>query len=278
MAKAIMVQGTSSGVGKTVLTAALCRIFMRDGHKVAPFKSQNITPNTALTDSGEEIAVSQLLQAQAAGARAEASMNPILLKTSHGSGMQMILGGRPCDAASASALKCNRKDLLRIALEAYGRLSTKYDVIVIEGAGSPVELNLNADDTVNMGIAKCVGAPVLLVADIDRGGVFASIYGTLGLLEEAERALVKATIINRFRGDISAFREGKSILEKISGIPVAGVLPYIDFKLPEEDELNPAQTLPAQSADCTAQLDLIEQSARQALDMELIREILNRGV
>ena len=274
MAKAIMIQGTSSGVGKTILTTALCRIFTRDGYKTAPFKAQNMTANTALTGSGEEIAVSQIIQAKAAGVQPEASMNPIVLKPSpDGCGVQLVLNGSPCGAADAYKLKGKGKELLRMVMEAYGRLAQRYDVIVIEGAGSPVELNLNADDIVNMGLAKGVCAPVLLVADIDRGGAFASLYGTLGLLDQAERALVKATILNRFRGELAYFYDGKAILEKITGIPVAGVVPHISLALPEEDDLYSAQAAPPDS-DYTPQFDVIEGAVRQALDMELVYKIL----
>ena len=161
-AKSIMIQGTSSGVGKTILTMALCRIFRQDGYKTAPFKSQNMTSNTAFTKNGEEIAVSQLLQALAAGIEPTADMNPVLLK--------------PPD------FKNSKKVDLFVIMDAYSRLASQYNVIVIEGAGSPVELNLNKGDYVNMGVAVRTGAPVLLVADIDRGGVFASLYGTLALL------------------------------------------------------------------------------------------------
>jgi adenosylcobyric acid synthase len=277
MAKAIMVQGTSSGVGKTILTTALCRIFASDGYRTAPFKAQNITAFTAYTNSGAEIAVAQMLQANAAGIEAEAVMNPIVFKPStSGLKMQLIINGSQCDTAAID--KANPQKLLDTALAAYSSLAEKSDIIVIEGAGSPVELNLNNNDIANMGIAKGAVAPVLLMADIDRGGVFASIYGTLGLLGEEERALVKATVINRFRGDIAYFGDGKAILEKITGLPVAGIVPYIDITLPEEDGMCSIQGSMVLNNDYTEQFDLLEQTMRQALDLELIYRILDGGI
>ena len=278
MAKAIMIQGTASGVGKTILTMALCRIFKQDGHKVAPFKSQNMTANTALTADGAEIAVSQLLQAYAAGTEPDATMNPVLLKMVS-SGTQVILNWYSLGYINANSFPAIKKELLPIITKAYNSLSERYDIIVIEGAGSPVELNLKKDDIVNMGIAKHAKAPVLLVSDVDRGGVFASLYCTVHLLDESERNYVKATVVNRFKGDIAVFRDGVKMIENITGLPVAGVVPHIAFDIPEEDSLHNAGTLLySHDADFDAQFDIIADNVRKSLNMALIYKILNEGM
>jgi len=266
MARPLMIQGTASNVGKTIIAMALCRIFKQDGYKVAPFKSQNITPNTARLENGDEIAVSQLLQAYAAGVEPEVCMNPVILKPQ---GPQVILNGRPHEMATDGDFTALKQKLIPEIMKAYATLDERYDIIVIEGAGSPVELNLTrgSDDIVNMGIAKRVNAPVLLVSDIDRGGIFASLYGTLNLLDEDERQCVKAMIVNRFRGDIESFADGVKILEDITGVPVAGVVPYIEFDIPEEDTHSSNYT-PENNYD--RQLDLIADNIRTSLDMELI--------
>ena len=276
MAKSIMIQGTASGVGKTILTIALCRIFKQDGYTVAPFKAQNMTMNTALLENDDEIAVSQILQARAAGAQPCALMNPIVLKPAPDrQGTQVILNGRPYDTINAYNYKEIKQSLIPEVMKAYTALASKADIIVIEGAGSPVELNLNKDDLVNMGLAKIVNAPVLLAADIDRGGVFASLFGTVGLFDESERGYVKATIVNRFKGDIAYFTDGVAILEKITGLPVAGVVPYIVFDLPEEDGAAPDTEL---RDDYESQFNFIADRVREAMNMSLINKILNSGV
>ena len=274
-----MIQGTSSGVGKTILTTALCRIFKRDGYNVAPFKSQNMTSNTAFTKNRDEIAVSQSLQAYAAGTEPDADMNPVILKPApEKDGTQVILCGKYYDTVNAYNFKEIKKNLIPEIMKAYNRLICRYDVIVIEGAGSPVELNLtkNNDDIVNMGIAKRTRSPVLLIGDIDRGGIFASLYGTISLFDESERGYVKATIVNRFKGDISYFADGVTILEKITGLPVAGVVPYIRFDMPEEDSLYNNDI--SSDGNFDSQFDLIDDAARKSLNMELIYKIINDGV
>ena len=282
MAKSIMIQGTASGVGKTILTMALCRIFKQDGYNVSPFKSQNMTSNTAFTKNGDEIAISQLLQAKAAETEPDANMNPVILKYSREKkGTQVILNGKPYDTVNAYNLKEIKKYLIPEIVKAYDSLSRKYDIIVIEGAGSPVELNLtkNNDDIVNMGIAKRVNAPVVLVSDIDRGGVFASLYGTINLFDESERGYVKAAIINRFKGDMSYFADGVEILESITGISVAGVIPYIKFDIPEEDSLyNTESPIYTSDNNFDSQFDLIADNVRKSLKMDLIYKIINDGV
>jgi len=279
MAKAIMVQGTSSGVGKTVLTLALCRIFKDEGYSVAPFKAQNMTSNTILTDRGQEIAVSQWLQAAAAGIVADGKMNPILLKYSAGKkGTDVIVNGRHYDTINAHKFKEMKKKLIAEIMNAYDSLSEQYDIIVIEGAGSPVELNLNEDDVVNMGMAKRAKSPVILVADIDRGGAFASIYGTLQLLDKSERGYVKSVIVNRFRGDVSSFGDGIGILERITGLPVVGVVPYVHVDLPEEDMLYDRESSTSVSDPLIeSKFDDIATTVRKSLNMNLVHEILHKG-
>jgi len=279
MAKAIMIQGTASGAGKTILTLALCRIFKQDGHVVAPFKAQNMTSNTCLTENREEIAVSQLLQALAAGVTPSSSMNPVILKYQHNQkATQLILNGKPHDVVNAYNFKETKKKLVPEIMGAYTRLASKYDIIVIEGAGSPVELNLNREDIVNMGMAKRANAPVLLVSDIDRGGIFASLYGTINLLDETSKAHVKATIVNRFKGDAAHFSDGVRILEDITKLPVAGVIPYTAINLPEEDALFDNNAAMTPEVDYDSQFDQIAEVVRKSLDMRLIYEILDGGM
>ena len=237
-AKAIMLQGTMSNVGKSFLTAAFCRIFKRKGYSVAPFKSQNMALNSYITKDGFEIGRAQALQAQAAGLEPSALMNPILLKPTTNVGSQVIVNGKVRGNMRAVDYFRHKKELIPDIMQAYDTLASEHDIIVIEGAGSPVELNLKADDIVNMGLAKLVKSPVLLVGDIDRGGVFAQLIGTLSLLEPEERDMVKALIVNRFRGDISLFSDGIRILNEKSGKPTAGVVPYIDCDIEDEDSLS----------------------------------------
>ena len=238
MAKNIMLQGTMSNVGKSFLTAALCRIFRQDGYSVAPFKSQNMALNSFITPDGAEIGRAQALQAEAAGVEPSVLMNPILLKPTTDVGSQVIVNGRVRGNMRAADYFRHKKELIPDIMDAYKTLASQHDIIVIEGAGSPVELNLKADDIVNMGLAELVKSPVLLVGDIDRGGVFAQLIGTLELLEPQERDMVKGLVVNKFRGDISLFHDGIDILEKRSEKPVAGVVPYISCDIEDEDSLS----------------------------------------
>ena len=247
MAKNLMLQGTMSNVGKSFLTAALCRIFRQDGYSVAPFKSQNMALNSFITPDGAEIGRAQALQAEAAGIEPSALMNPILLKPTTDVGSQVIVNGKVRGNMRAADYFRHKKELIPDIMAAYSSLASRHDIIVSEGAGSPVELNLKADDIVNMGLAKLVKSPVLLVGDIDRGGVFAQLIGTLQLLEKDEAELVKGLVVNKFRGDISLFRDGIDILEKRSGKRVAGVIPYISCDIEDEDSLS--DKLTAKSAD-----------------------------
>ena len=238
MAKVIMLQGTMSNVGKSFLTAGLCRIFMQDGYACAPFKSQNMALNSYITEDGSEIGRAQAMQAEAAGIRPSVLMNPVLLKPTTDVGSQVIVNGRVQGNMTASEYFRYRKNLIPEIMTAYQKLASQNDIIVIEGAGSPAELNLNRDDIVNMGLAKLVKSPVLLIGDIDRGGVFAQLLGTLNLLEPEEHALVKGMIVNQFRGDRKLFSDGVKILEEKSGIPVLGVVPYINIDIEDEDSLS----------------------------------------
>lgn len=237
MAKAIMVQGTMSNAGKSLLAAGLCRIFKQDGYRVAPFKSQNMALNSFITEDGLEMGRAQVMQAEAAGIRPSVLMNPILLKPTNAMGSQVIVNGEVLGTMSARDYFKYKKTLIPDIMKAYNHLSKENDIIVIEGAGSPAEINLKSEDIVNMGMAKMAKAPVLLVGDIDRGGVFAQLVGTVELLEEDERAMVKGMIINKIRGDKTLLEPGVEMLEKKCNIPVVGVAPYLDIQVEDEDSL-----------------------------------------
>jgi adenosylcobyric acid synthase len=237
MAKVIMIQGTMSNAGKSLLCAGLCRIFRQDGYRVAPFKSQNMALNSYITEEGLEMGRAQVMQAEAAGIRPSVDMNPILLKPTNDIGSQVIVNGEVVGNFSAGEYFARKKELIPDILRAFRRLEEQADIIVIEGAGSPAEINLKENDIVNMGMAKLVDAPVLLVGDIDRGGVFAQLLGTLMLLDEEERARVKGLVINKFRGDKSILDPGVRMLEERGGIPVTGVIPYMELSLEDEDSL-----------------------------------------
>ena len=239
MGKNIMIQGTMSNVGKSLLVTALCRIFRQDGYRVAPFKGQNMALNSCITSKGLEMSRAQAVQAEAAGLEPDPRMNPVLLKPSSDTGSQLIVNGRPRGHYQAADYFKLKPGLIPEVLAAYHSLAAEQDIIVIEGAGSPAEINLGKDCFVNMGLAELVNAPVLLVGDIDRGGVFAQLYGTVALLEEEERARIVGTIINKFRGDVSLLRPGLGQLEKLTGVPVLGVVPYLRVDIDDEDSLSP---------------------------------------
>lgn len=237
MAKAIMIQGTMSNAGKSLVAAGLCRIFRQDGYRVAPFKSQNMALNSFITPEGLEMGRAQVMQAEAAGIAPSVKMNPILLKPTNQAGSQVIVNGEVLGTMNAWDYYDYKKKLLPKVKEAYDALAAEYDIIVIEGAGSPAEINLKKEDFVNMGMAKMAKAPVLLVGDIDRGGVFAQLIGTLVLLEEDEQQMVKGLIVNKFRGDRAILEPGLKLLEEKAKIPVVGVAPYLDIQVEDEDSL-----------------------------------------
>ncbi|MDO8691270.1 MAG: cobyric acid synthase [Dehalococcoidia bacterium] len=233
-----MVQGTASSAGKSVLVAAFCRIFRQDGYRVAPFKSQNMSLNSFVTREGGEMGRAQVVQAEAAGVEPHVDMNPILLKPEMDQRSQVVLLGKPVVTTPAAEYYRHTPALWEEARKALARLMRTYEVVVIEGAGSPAEINLRDREIVNMRVAREVNAPVLLVGDIDRGGVFASLVGTLALLTEAEQDAIKGFIINKFRGDVSLLQPGLDMLEERTGKPVLGVVPYWhDIEIAQEDSI-----------------------------------------
>jgi adenosylcobyric acid synthase len=235
-ARTLMVLGTSSSAGKSLLTAALCRIFARRGVRVAPYKAQNMSNNAAVCPDGSEIGRAQYVQAIACGVEPTADMNPLLLKPEADAHSQVVVMGKPWRSLPARQYYCHKPELWQIVTGALDRLRESYDMVIMEGAGSPVELNLKAGDIVNMSIARYAQSPVLLVGDIDRGGIFAQLLGTLWLLPDDERALVRGLIVNKFRGDPSLFVDGVRMIEERGGVPVLGVVPWIrDVGVSEED-------------------------------------------
>lgn len=238
MSKVIMVQGTMSNAGKSLIVAGLCRIFKEDGYRVAPFKSQNMALNSYITKNGHEIGRAQAVQAMACGIEPTVAMNPILLKPTTDVGSQVIVNGKPIGNMPAKEYFAYKKQLIPEIMAAYEKLSMDYDIIVVEGAGSPAEINLKSDDIVNMGLAKMLDAPVLLVGDIDRGGVFAQLYGTVELLEEDEKERICGLIINKFRGDRSILEPGIRMIEDKCKKNVVGVIPYMNVDIEEEDSLS----------------------------------------
>lgn len=238
MAKSIMLQGTMSNVGKSVLVAGLCRVLHQDGYRVAPFKSQNMALNSFITSEGLEMGRAQVMQAEAAGIEPSVLMNPILLKPTTDVGSQVIVNGEVIGNMPAVQYFRYKKQLVPEIMAAYRRLEDQYDIIVIEGAGSPAEINLKSNDIVNMGLAAMVDAPVLLIGDIDRGGIFASLFGTIALLEAEEQQRIKGTIINKFRGDVEILRPGLSMLEELTKVPNLGVVPWFQHDLEDEDSLS----------------------------------------
>jgi len=252
--RTIMVQGTASHVGKSVLVTALCRIFRQDGFTVAPFKAQNMSLNSYVTPDGGEIGRAQAVQAEAAGIACSVEMNPILLKPEADSRSQVVVLGRPQMSTTAAEYYRLKAQLWPVVTEALRRLRSQYEVVVIEGAGSPAEVNLVDGDIVNMRLAQFCRCPVVLVGDIDRGGVFASLLGTLWLLRPRDLSLIKALVINKFRGDPTLLEPGLRFLERKAGIPLAGVIPYFhDIHIAQEDSVTLEQLKPRQG---TAQIDI----------------------
>ncbi|HHY81900.1 MAG TPA: cobyric acid synthase [Clostridiales bacterium] len=287
MAKSIMIQGTASGVGKSIITTGLCRIFTQDGHRTAPFKSQNMSSNAHMLADGREMARSQAVQAYACGIEPDTDMNPILLKPVDGS-VEVILNGRREELKNRYEYNELKKNIWPRILEPYNRLCASNDVVVIEGAGSPVELNLNKDDIVNMGVAEKTNSLVILVSDIHRGGVFASVYGTLSLFTENERKYVKGIIINKCIGEMDSFKDVKQKMEEIAGLPVVGMVPYFRLEIEDEDNLiDPNTCAKTSKSDMSeaeyrkyldAQFDMLASMLRDHLDIDRIYAIMEEGI
>lgn len=291
MADTLMIQGTMSSAGKSLLTAGLCRVFRQDGYRVAPFKSQNMSSFFHTTPEGLVMSRAQVVQAEAAGVPPDVRMNPILLRPVSNMGSEVFVVGRPRGQMKAAAYFAYKPRLIADIMEAFDSLARENHIIVIEGAGSPAEINLKENDIVNMGLAKMTKSPVLLVGDIDRGGVFAQLYGTLALLTQTERGLVKGLVINKFRGDVGLLRPGLDMMEQLSGKPILGVLPMLDVDIEEEDsqsEQLKQGTAPRmaddrdQAAACRAyrekQYDTLARAVRESLDMEAVYRILKSGI
>ena len=235
--KSLMLQGTASSVGKSMLCAALLRILKQDGLKVAPFKAQNMALNSFATKEGLEMGRAQVTQAEAAGIEPSVRMNPVLLKPTSDRRSQIIVNGKPIGTMSAMEYDTFKPRLREMIREVYDDLERDVDVVVIEGAGSPAEINLKKGDIVNMSMARTADAPVILIGDIDPGGVFASLYGTVKLLDQEEQARIKGIIINKFRGDVKILEPGLDMIEKLLGIPVIGVIPWMDVDMEDEDSV-----------------------------------------
>ncbi len=281
MVRSIMVQGTTSGAGKTVVTALLCRHFQKKGLRVAPFKAQNLSLNSFVTQGGHEIGISQAFQAWASGIEPDWRMNPILLKPRDKGSCQIVLEGRPYKDVGAG-MKGEKEILLESVRRAYLELSHDYDIIVVEGSGSPAEVNLRRSDIANMTTASLTRSPVLMVGDIDKGGVFAGIYGTYHLLEKDYQALVKGFLINRFRGERSILSSGIEFLEGDLGVPCLGVLSYLNLKFPSEDSLSMDGGGEARGGDIRGawlnNLDALLSTADRELDWNLVEGILDAGI
>jgi adenosylcobyric acid synthase len=257
-AKSIMLQGTGSGVGKSLLVSALCRIFLDDGMRPVPFKSQNMALNSFVTEKGGEIGRAQAAQAMAAKLKPTVDMNPVLLKPTADRNAQVIVHGKPVGNMSVYGYKEFKETAFKKVKSSYKKLKNEYDVVVIEGAGSPAEINLKEDDIVNMKMAAHADAPVILIGDIDKGGVFAWLIGTLQLLDDSERKRVKGLIINKFRGDKRLLRSGITYLEKYTGIKVLGVVPYLkNINIPEEDSVPMDEVNVVEGCDNKIKIDVV---------------------
>lgn len=269
--KSIMFQGTASSVGKTTLAAGVCRVLYQDGLRVVPFKSQNMSTISYTLPSGEEISSAQWLQALACGIEPKWQMNPILLKPVAEAGSEVILAGKSQGRMTARDYYQNKPEYREIVQKAYAELSEDSDIIVIEGAGSSAEINFREGDFVNMGLAQMVQSPVIIVADIDRGGVFASLYGTLKLLSPEDQSLIKGFIINKFRGDVSLLEDTVYAFANDLGIPCLGIVPYFNHNLPEEDSLSDHHT--KQNETIEESLDRLAKHVRTYVDMEQLKQI-----
>ena len=251
-----MIQGTMSGVGKSILTAGILRVLSQDGYRVAPFKSQNMALNSFVTKEGREIGRAQALQAAAADLEPSSDMNPILLKPMGDTTSQVIVNGLPIENMRAKDYFRKKKSFIPDILSAYNRLAENNDIIVIEGAGSPVEINLRENDIVNMGLAELLDAPVLLVGDIDPGGVFAQLLGTYNLLSDYEKKRVKGLVINKFRGDVSLLEPGLEMFKPYCDVPFAGIVPYVSLDLDEEDSVSQRLKISKKNSDTDADVKI----------------------
>ncbi len=274
----IMIQGTTSSAGKSLLCTGLCKIFKEDGYRVYPFKSQNMSSKYYETKEGYKMSTAQALQAKAAGIEPDPNMNPILLQPTSDEGSKVIIKGQEkyqMEAMEYFQFKNSLRDMIK---DTYGKIEKENEIIVIEGAGSPAEINLKQNDIVNMGMAEIADAPVLLVADIDRGGVFASLYGTVMLLEEDEKRRIKGLIINKFRGDKALLDPGIKMIEDMLNIPVIGTIPYVPLELVDEDTLidyeKRCNKEEQSHEEMERELDKLAKVLRENMDIDYIYEII----
>lgn len=276
MAK-IMVQGATSSAGKSLLCTGLCRYFYKKGLKVFPFKSQNMSRNAFVDEDGNKIATAQVQQAFACNRKPDVKMNPVLLIPKTDVGSTVVLFGEEFKDMKAREYFEYKKELLPIIEKTFSEIESENDIVVVEGAGSPAEINLRENDIVNMGLAELVDLPVILVADIDRGGVFASLYGTVMLLSENERKRIKGLVINKFRGDKTLLDSGIEQIEKLTGIPVIGTIPYVKLNIPDEDSLvdydKPANHGGASREELEIEFDKLMNAIAENMDMKLVEEI-----
>ena len=276
MAK-IMVQGATSSAGKSLLCTGLCRYFYKKGLKVFPFKSQNMSRNAFVDEDGHKIATAQVQQAFACNRKPDVKMNPVLLIPKTDVGSAVVLFGEEFKDMKAREYFEYKKELLPIIEKTFSEIESENDIVVVEGAGSPAEINLRENDIVNMGLAELVDLPVILVADIDRGGVFASLYGTVMLLSENERKRIKGLVINKFRGDKTLLDSGIEQIEKLTGIPVIGTIPYVKLNIPDEDSLvdydKPANHGGVSKEELEIEFDKLMNAIAENMDMKLVEEI-----
>lgn len=276
MAK-IMVQGATSSAGKSLMCTGLCRYFYKKGLKVFPFKSQNMSRNAFVDEDGHKIATAQVQQAFACNRKPDVKMNPVLLIPKTDVGSTVVLFGEEFKDMKAREYFEYKKELLPIIEKTFSEIESENDIVVVEGAGSPAEINLRENDIVNMGLAELVDLPVILVADIDRGGVFASLYGTVMLLSENERKRIKGLVINKFRGDKTLLDSGIEQIEKLTGIPVIGTIPYVKLNIPDEDSLvdydKPANHGGVTREELEIEFDKLMNAIAENMDMKLVEEI-----
>lgn len=276
MAK-IMVQGATSSAGKSLLCTGLCRYFYKKGLKVFPFKSQNMSRNAFVDEDSHKIATAQVQQAFACNRKPDVKMNPVLLIPKTDVGSTVVLFGKEFKDMKAREYFEYKKELLPIIEKTFSEIESENDIVVVEGAGSPAEINLRENDIVNMGLAELVDLPVILVADIDRGGVFASLYGTVMLLSENERKRIKGLVINKFRGDKTLLDSGIEQIEKLTGIPVIGTIPYVKLNIPDEDSLvdydKPANHGGVSREELEIEFDKLMNAIAENMDMKLVEEI-----